>query len=775
MPLDENLAGDPAALPAQRPQGHECRTACLVTALTIEDFLDAELTTSTQSRPPQLGVMTLAAILRAAGFRLEIVNLDDLFIKFLHSRGTKLDLSKQTGERAAGTGGTRSCEAEPDAQFLPFVLSSFANLSWDVVGLSSICSSYPLTLRLAGELKKLHPEAPLILGGPQASVVDVATMQAFPCVDFVVRGEGDRTLPALLRLLVRGDREGWEQLAGVTFRRDGEIVRNPNAPVVGDLDEIPIPAFDLDSDVTRRPTGIHLEIGRGCPFACSFCSTNDFFRRNFRLKSPARMIEQMEAVHQRYGVGYFSLVHDMYTVDRRRVVAFCDALRGSGHQFRWGCSARTDCVDEGLLRLMAEAGCTGIFFGIETGSQRLQHVINKKLDLAEAWASIEQADRYGITMSVALIMGFPEEEREDLRDTVHFFIEALRFDAAEPQISLLAPLAATPVYEQYRDRLVFDNIFSDMSHQGWQHDPADVELIKAYPEIFPNFYAVPTQCVERTYLKELRDFLNYVPVRFRWLPVALVQDSGDFLNVFERWRGWLAERRVQRPEDELGPVLYYAHAQFYHDFLEFVRTCYLPEMARAPLPIEALVRTEDIGQGALGWAPAAVENVEFLASDCMPYPMGVRVLDIPVEYDALIGCLRRREDLSRLPQRNSTIVFVPTESGHLESKRTNVVRMQIRQLSPMAAKLLSLCDGRNTIGDITQAFCETTASVEGVPAYTACLFGLMQLRQDGLINISKSAITIEPWPDPDEDEGLPESWPIPAPHQGNTQQPWPVA
>src|SRR6185295_13886713 len=110
------------------------------------------------------------------------------------------------------------------------------------------------------------------------------------------------------------------------------------------------------------------------------------------------------------------------TIDRKKVVAFCDAVVESGEKFTWGCSARTDCIDDELLELMARAGCTGIFFGIETGSQRLQHVIKT---------------------TVALIAGFPEETREDLRDTIHFFIDSLRFDHAEPQCSLLAPLAAT--------------------------------------------------------------------------------------------------------------------------------------------------------------------------------------------------------------------------------------------------------------------------------------------------------------------------------------------
>src|SRR5262249_8992500 len=120
-----------------------------------------------------------------------------------------------------------------------------------------------------------------------------------------------------------------------------------------------------------------LELGRGCPFSCTFCSTNDFFRRRFRLKSPAHMIAEMRRVKETYGIDSFELVHDMFTVDRKRVVEFCEALIASQEEFTWGCSARTDCVDEELIAFMARAGCRGIFFGIETGSRRMQRIIDK--------------------------------------------------------------------------------------------------------------------------------------------------------------------------------------------------------------------------------------------------------------------------------------------------------------------------------------------------------------------------------------------------------------
>src|SRR6185312_1909663 len=133
-----------------------------------------------------------------------------------------------------------------------------------------------------------------------------------------------------------------------------------------------------------------------------FCSTNDFFRRNFRLRSPVRILRDMRDLAVSYGLTDFDLVHDMFTVDRRRVVAFCETMIASGENFTWSCSARTDCVDGELLTLMAHAGCRGLFFGIETGSARMQAIIEKDLDLMRAAEIIDTAERLGIGTTVSL-------------------------------------------------------------------------------------------------------------------------------------------------------------------------------------------------------------------------------------------------------------------------------------------------------------------------------------------------------------------------------------
>jgi hypothetical protein len=523
---------------------------------------------------------------------------------------------------------------------------------------------------------------------------------------------------------------GVDDIPGITFRRGTEVIRNAAAPVIDDLDALPLPAFHLDPRIRER-NGAHLEIGRGCPFTCTFCSTNDFFRRNFRLKSPARMLEQMREVKARYGIRNFSLVHDMYTINRKEVVAFCEALLDSGEDFIWSCSARTDCIDNDLIALMGRSGCRGIFFGIETGSARMQKIINKKLDLAEATERIRCADENGITTAVALITSFPDETRDDLRDTIHYFVRSLRFDNAEPQISLLAPLAETPLSTQHRDRLIFDNIFSDMSYQGWRQDPKDVELITAYPDIFTNFYAIPTEYIERQYFRDVHDFVTAIACWFRWLPVALVEDSGDFLAVFDRWQEWRAQNVLPDEGRESGAAPYYNRNDFPIDFSNFVQNCYLKEMAAARKAVGAVNEVERLpGKRKEPPPPEGLEEPNTLTMESLPYRApDVRQIELDMDYREIVTNLRLARPLEGIHERNVSVVFVTPEPGKIE----------VRQLGALAADLLRLCDGKTTVGEMVNAMSRSESRLREIPADKVCLFSLSCLYEWGLIRLSPAA------------------------------------
>jgi radical SAM superfamily enzyme YgiQ (UPF0313 family) len=686
----------------------------LISAPTANDFDDPQVAESdavrTIAEHAPLGILSLAAVLEHHGIVPEIIDLNRLYYEYIGAREHR----------------------EPGMDFCAFVASHFQALSFDVWGFSTICSSYPLTLRIAAAVKRIHPEASIVLGGPQASVVDVQTMTSLAYVDFIVRGEAEDTLPMLLDSLSAGrDCSG---IPGITYRRGQDVLRNHNAPVIDSLDRLPFPAFHLYPHMSGAEH-VSLELGRGCPFACTFCSTNDFFRRRFRLKTPAHIIEEMKRVKETFGIITFDLVHDMFTVDRKRVVAFCDALLGCGEKFYWGCSARTDCVDDELIALMARAGCRGIFFGIESGSARMQKIFDKGLDLPEAIARIKTTDRYKIRTAVSLITGFPEETTDDLRDTIGFFMDSMRFDYADPQLCLLAPLAETPIETEHRGQLIFDDIISDMSFQGWRQDPADREMIAAHPDIFSNFYSVPTPWLDRQYLKELREFILNGMVIFRWLLTGLHQDSGDLLEVFTHWRAWREANKG--PFREANPTLYYAGAGFHSDFLEFVRSHYLVEKARATLALSVLADYEAAFDPKLLEAESKPEESEpvqdfggMIGPSVVPVPAsGIKVVTLGADYGKIVRCLRRKGRLARVPRREVTLV-----TRESPEKRTEVL-----QLSAPSAELLALCDGKRTVSEVADQFSLSKPEVDGVPAAKACVLGLELLRRQGLVVIASAS------------------------------------
>jgi len=685
---------------------------CLISAPTANQFDSRPVAEPEASRImgelAPVGLLSLAAVLEGKGLQPEVIDLNRIYYQWL--------------------------QGPNKTDFCAFAGDWFANRDFDFFGFSTVCSSYPLTLRLATEVKRAHRNSVVALGGPQASVVDISTLSAFPAIDLIVRGEAEQSLPDLVDALTAG--RSLAAVQGITFRQDNTAVRNPEAPLVADLDALPFPAFHLFPDV-RHCRHFPMELGRGCPFACTFCSTNDFFRRKFRLKTPEHMIAEMRRVRQTYGIASFELVHDMFTVDRKRVVAFCEALlesrsKNKEDDFTWGCSARTDCVDEELIELMSRAGCRGIFFGIESGSARMQKVIDKGLELNDSADRVRSCDKFKINTAVSLMAGFPDETMDDLRATAAFFVDSLRYDHADPQLSILAPLADTPIQKQHKDALVLSDDVADMSYRGWRQERPDHALIAGYPEIFSNFYSVPLPHLEREFVRELRDFLLNGMRAFRRLLLGLHQDSGSILDVFRQWREW----RQENGADMAGGArtAYYAQSGFPSDFFQFVRQRYIPAASKAPLAITVLLEYEVAVSGRDQESEPVAEdglneNEALLSPESRPQlPQGVRVIQVPGDYQEILRRLVQRRPLHDLPARPVTLAIrrLPSEPA------------EVRQLSPLSAELLGLCEGGLTFQEITAEFQKRKIELPGIPSDRACLVGIEILRQQRLIALASA-------------------------------------
>jgi len=649
---------------------------------------------------PPLGILSLAALLEERGIQPQILDVNRFFYEAVE------------GGKSGGT-------------FFARAVSELERSDADVFGFGTLAGSYPLTIRLAAAAKRAHPRALAVLGGPQATAVDTETMEAFRFVDLIVRGEADETFPRLLGAL--GGSEPLAGLAGITYRSVGGTKRTVDAPVVVDLDRLPTPAFHLWPEIDAR-RGISLEAGRGCPFACTFCSTSSFFRRHYRLKSPYCLIEQMKSIRKAYGVDLFHLIHDTFTVRRDKVVAFCEALLESGEEFRWTISARTDCVDEELIELMAKAGCTGVYLGIETGSARMQSAIGKNLDLDQAVAVIRHTDRCRMRSTVSLITGFPDETPDDLRATVNFLMDSLRLDTVAGQIHLLAPVAGSSLHDQYRQGLLWDGVFSDLTLQNWLEDSADYALIREHPQVFADFFAIPTAFLDRYRLMELRDFITYGTARFRWLLIALHQHSGDLVTVFDRWRLWRGKHQPSKRAD----AQYYASAVFRRDFLEFVDSAYRVDDDAETLAVATLLEYET-GLERLG-ERTALSPITLPAAGGEPIDLrvaprlapGVAFIRLGTDYQGIIDCLKSRKSPKDVPRH---LVVIADRQAPDDSA-------EVLQLNPLSAALIELCDGVRTAAEIAVLFPELEDGLDQFPPEEACVFALGELARQGLISMS---------------------------------------
>jgi radical SAM superfamily enzyme YgiQ (UPF0313 family) len=418
----------------------------------------------------------------------------------------------------------------------------------DAVGFTTLGCSFLFAVRVAEIIKNRRPFLPVLLGGPHATMLDRQILAAYGQFDIVVRHEAEETLPPLLAAL---DRRAFDAISGITWRAGKEIKSTPGMPKIDDLDQLPRLPYDL---YPVRELGLDLmrvEAGRGCPFECTFCSTSSFFQRSYRLKSPQRLVSEMDFLHEQYGAEEFKLDHDLFTVDRRKVRAFCEAVQD--RRYRWRVSARTDCVDEQLLEEMALAGCIGLYFGIETGSQRMQRIAQKRLKLSEIDGILDVAQSLGIESTTSFITGYPEEQREDHAATLDMLGKCFQRpqELCLPQLHILVPEPGTPMFSRHRQSLSYD-AYATRFNARLLSD-GDAAHIRDHPDLFSTYYYYPMQEMPRsscTFAVEAVDTLRIVGHEI--LSYLLLFYQGRLSRLMASFQEWMAQNR---PEEAMGPGL----------------------------------------------------------------------------------------------------------------------------------------------------------------------------------------------------------------------------
>ena len=456
---------------------------------------------------------------------------------------------------------------------------------------------FHIMLRMAKEIKARSPQTVIVFGGPQATFSARQVLEAFDCIDYICTGEGEELVVSFFRSVLAGERP---TIAGLFYREKGQVLCTPGQPPLTDLEQLPYwddrllsPDFPgCDPDLPRRSYYMPIDSGRGCPFRCTFCCTNQFLHRSFRLKSADRMIRDIRYHKEHYGIRSFRLSHDAFTTNRKLVLEFCRRLREEALDVNWRCCSRIDLIDEELILNMKAAGMDSIELGLETGSERMQALVNKRLDLARAKEMVAFLLEQKLRVVLFFMYGFPEETPEDLRMTLDLFFELMDMGVQTATMAFCRFYPGTKDTEQYASQLVFDPSVRKLSRHVFGYEN-ELSVIRQNPAIFPFFHHLPTPV--RQEFQNLF-FLGHLYQRFpRYIRYLRQSWAGDNLQFA---RDFLAAN-----EALFSMGMEYAYDRIHDDPMQFIENLFsykqlpgekqLRAMLTLDLDLSAMSRREE--------------------------------------------------------------------------------------------------------------------------------------------------------------------------------------
>jgi radical SAM superfamily enzyme YgiQ (UPF0313 family) len=320
----------------------------------------------------------------------------------------------------------------------------------DIVGISAMTSTVNSALNVVQRIKEINNRICVVLGGAHVSVLPEETLLRNPDVDIIVRGEGEKTMPELIDV-VASKNEDLANVLGITYRTEEGVKSNPPRPYIDDLDSLPFPAFNLlpkgkyhlHPPFGRKSPAMPIITSRGCPYSCIFCSKS-VFGNKYRSNSPGYVIKQIQFLIEKFGIREIKFYDDVFTLDKKRVMSICSELKNSRIDIPWTCETRVNLVDKALLSTMKDAGCYMIAYGVESGSQEILNVIDKKTTLEQITRAFNLTHRIGINTVGYFMIGTPNETSETIRETIEF---AKRIDPDFVQFSIATPYPGTKLYE----------------------------------------------------------------------------------------------------------------------------------------------------------------------------------------------------------------------------------------------------------------------------------------------------------------------------------------
>lgn len=386
---------------------------------------------------------------------------------------------------------------------------------FDVVGFRCYSRDHNYVNHHVNIVKSLKPDTLTLVGGPHPSALPEFVLSSMNDLDFAWKAEAEEGLPPLLKLFAEYRLEIPENLlktiAGVVWRSKQESRIVVNQPGFGvDLNSFmpdwellgpeTYPGYDQRKAISTRIWDgfFHVSTTRGCPYPCTYCNAPNLSGKKLRHRSPEHVIQELTHIKERYGAKRFSIIDDEFTLNKKYATAFCEALIRANLNLKWDCpnGVRMDSLYPELLQLMEAAGCDAMCVGIESGNERVQKLIKKKVTvktIRERAAMIANCSNIRITGY--FMIGFLDESEEEIRDTINL---ACTLPLVRAAFNVVIPIPGTEIFDDLINNgglklgeINWDTLTNDQVAFKRNH-VSGKRLLELQREAFLRFYSRPS-------------------------------------------------------------------------------------------------------------------------------------------------------------------------------------------------------------------------------------------------------------------------------------------
>ncbi len=302
-----------------------------------------------------------------------------------------------------------------------------------IFGVSCLTASISRGFAIAKYIRRTFPDAKIIFGGIHPTVLPEATLNS-GLADFVIRKEGEVPLERLYIALKRG--ASYEDINNLSFKKNGKIIHNSTMPGP-DMNTLPpFPYYLFEKHKDRYDFGFVIG-SRGCPYNCIFCSQRSITGGGFTYRSAEKVVDDIELLVNEYNRKLITFSDDNMLTNKERIRVMCDLIqkRGLHKKVAIDCQVRGDDISEDILKRLKAANFITLNFGLETASERLMHLVNKKETVETNLRALQMAKEFGFQLSGTFILGLPSEIKEERLESYKLarkYLDYVRFNNATP-------------------------------------------------------------------------------------------------------------------------------------------------------------------------------------------------------------------------------------------------------------------------------------------------------------------------------------------------------